>query len=211
MDYNEIFGFQRLTIVLVLLVISLGITILKSKLHIIVYCHINNKDISIRLNIKYLFSLININKQVYPPKNKINKVKQNKKKGHSKKSIRPYRKFLKLYKIIRKIEIYELYSKIEFGTENIEVTSFLYVLINSIYGFLASYLSPKKIYLGVNPNFTESYIVSNIKLHIQPTIKELMYIGIEILKIIIINKHHFKGGNKDEGDRVNTESNGNNA
>lgn len=222
MDYNEIFKLSSLLMLLILLVVLLGIITLNSKLKIILYSDINNSDISIKLNLRFMFDLIDINKEIYPLKenNKKkkkkrakykNNEKKNQEKGNNKNIKISLSEIVKIYKLVRKIEIHELHSKIEFGTEYIQVTSSLYVIINSIYGMTANYLNPEKMYLGVYPDFTKNFIIGSFKIHIEPTIKELVMILIELLKIFIKNKGKTKGGKFNEGNRFNTEFNGNNA
>lgn len=225
MDYNEIFKLSSLLMLLILLVVLLGIITLNSKLKIILYSDINNSDISIKLNLKFMFDLININKEIYPLKEKNKKGKKKKKKrkkpeknekknqekGNNKNIKITLSEIVNIYKLVRKIEIHELYSKIQFGTEYIQITSSLYVIINSIYGMAANYLNPEKMYLGVYPDFTKNFIIGSFKIHIEPTIKELVMILIELLKIFIKNKRKAKGGKFNEGNRINTEFNGNNA
>lgn len=219
MDYNEIFTIRLYMMLFILLVVFLGIIILNTKLDIILYSDINNSNISVKLNIKYMFSFIDINKQIYPQKIKKEKKrakphkeikKKKQKKGNNNIKISPYQ-IQKIYKLIRKIDINELYSKIEFGTDYIQITSFIYVLINCIYGFLANYLNPKKMYLGIHPDYTKNYLIGNFKIHIKPTVRELVYIGIELIKIFIKSKLNTKGGQKHEGNRINSKLNGNNA
>ncbi|MEF9992642.1 MAG: DUF2953 domain-containing protein [Romboutsia sp.] len=218
MNYNKVFIDFFLIILITTLILSLINVFLKSRLQIIILSEIKNKDINISLKIKYLFGLINIDKEIYPPKKKTNAKKtieknpENKKieKGKNKKSPVLTSDIVDIYKLIRNVEIYEFYSKLEIGSENIEFTSFLYVFINTIYGFLANYIDSTKMYLGVTPNFTKNCIIGSFKIHIKPSIKDLGNIGRKIYKLYKNSKGYSKGGNDDEGNRINTEPNGNN-
>lgn len=210
MRYNEIFTFPILVVLSILLVI----VFFRSSLDIILYSNINNKDICIKVNIKYMFNLVNINRQLYPPnKNKKNKMNRNKKKGDilNKNKILFFKDILSIYKLLKKIRVYEFYSDIKFGNKIIEFTSFIYFLINIIYGNLLNLIKPEKVYLKVNPNYTEDYIYGDIKMHIKPTIKDLIYITIGAYKIYKKNRGNNKEGDSNESNRVNTKSYGNNS
>lgn len=212
MDYNEILTMKSYIMLFILLVVLLALIILNTELDLILYSDINNSKISVNLNIKYMFGFIDIDKQIYPllSKKEEKKVKKEIKKG--KRNIKfSSSQIKKIYKIIRKIKIDELYSKFEFGTEYIQITSFIYVLVNCTYGFLANYLNPEKMYLSIRPVYTKNYIIGNFKIHIKPTIKQLVYFGIELIKAIVKSKINTKGGKKHEGNRINSEPNGNNA
>lgn len=217
MEYNEIFKFNSIIMLLILLVVLLVLIIINTKLDIMLYSHIDNKDISININIRALHKLINVTKQIYPLEvsgketSKKNSGKKKHKKGNNNVVKLKINDIRKIYSIIKKIKIYELYFSIEFGTDYIQLTSFLYVLLNSIYGFMASYLDSEKIYLKVKPDFTKNYIIGETRFQIETTPKELIAIAIEILKVIIKNKVKQKGGKKYEGNRFNTKSDGNNA
>jgi hypothetical protein len=154
-----------------------------TKINIKLLCDIKNEEILVFLNIKYLF--IKINKKIYPQNKKSkNSKKENQKKGNNNINIKTTQ-IKKIYKLIRKIETYELYSKIEFGTKHIYLTSFIYVLLNSIYGFFMNFFDFEKIYLSVTPDFTKEFTSGEIKIHIKPKIKDLVCIGIEFIKIIL--------------------------
>ncbi|MEG2789832.1 MAG: DUF2953 domain-containing protein, partial [Romboutsia sp.] len=148
------------------------------------------------------------NKQLYPPKSKEKKTNTNKKNERKKrKSKVKFEDILSIYNLLKKIKIEELYSEIEFGNENISFTTFIYIFINAIYGNLANIIEINKIYLSINPNFTKNYITTNIKLHIKPTIKDLIDIGKAIYKIYKNNKD----GEVNESNKFNEKSYGNNS
>lgn len=210
MRYNDIF---EISILLLLIIVILLTIIFKSGLNIIITADINNSDINVNLNIKYLFNLINIKIPIYPRvKNKRanNKTKrENINKAINKKAIE-IKDFKVIYKLIKKIKIQEVYSDVNFGNENVGFTCFIYVLINSIYGNIINIINPKKMYLKVNPDFTKTYIASNIKIHIKPTIKDLISVFIAILKIYKKIKIKKKDGGKGEINRANTKPYGDN-
>ncbi len=65
MELNELFNFKYL-IIAVIFIISVTMLILISHINILIIADIKNKDICLKLNIKYMFNLININRQLYP-------------------------------------------------------------------------------------------------------------------------------------------------
>ncbi|HSQ88280.1 MAG TPA: DUF2953 domain-containing protein [Romboutsia sp.] len=196
-----------------MILIVLAIMIIKSALNIVLTVYINNSDINVNFNIKYLFNLINIKIKIYPKSKKnpaINKTKrENINKGINKKAIE-IEDFKVIYKLMKKIKIQEVYSDVSFGNENLGFTCFIYVFINSIYGNIINIISPEKMYLKVKPDFIKNYIVSNIKIHIKLTIKDIISIFIAILKIYKKIKIKKKDGGKSEISRVNTKSYGDN-
>jgi hypothetical protein len=214
MRYNDIFVIIFfLSILLALFILPLAL-ILKSYLNIMLTCDVSNNDINIKLNIKYLFNLINIKVPIYSNnKNKKIKNKKNKKepinKGINKKAIK-IEDLKIIYKLVKKIKIKEIYSDINFGNENINFTCFIYVFINCIYGNLINIINPEKIYLNANPNFTKNYINASIKLHVKLTIKDITSIAIAIFKIYKKTKMKKKDGDDSEINRVNTKSYGDN-
>ena len=120
MKHNEMFNlyFFIAIIILVLFIIY------KSRLNIIISIDIDNNTKLIKLNIKYLFNLLNIKIQLYPPKKRIvNKVGMKNKKVKEK--VKKRKKYifsddiLRIYKIASNIRIKELYSNISFGNKNI--------------------------------------------------------------------------------------------
>ncbi|MGG7060521.1 DUF2953 domain-containing protein, partial [Clostridium tertium] len=115
--------------------------------------------------------------------------------------------------LIFKVKVEEIYSYISFGNENVIFTSFIYVFINTIYGNVINIFSPNKIYLNITPDFTKNYIKGNVKIHIKPTIKDIINISIAMIKIykkVKVNKRIKKDGGKIEINRVNTKSYGKN-
>ncbi|TQX12231.1 DUF2953 domain-containing protein, partial [Clostridioides difficile] len=60
MELNELFNFKYL-IIAVIFIISVTMLILISHINILIIADIKNKDICLKLNIKYMFNLININ------------------------------------------------------------------------------------------------------------------------------------------------------
>ncbi|MDO7203037.1 hypothetical protein Q5M85_00960 [Paraclostridium bifermentans] len=51
---------------------------------------------------------------------------------------------LALYRIVRKVQVSEVYSNLSYGSENINFTSFIYVLINILYGNISNYFDSEK-------------------------------------------------------------------
>lgn len=193
---------------------------IKSSINIIIIGEVNNNNININLNIKYMFNLINIKIPIYP----LNKVKVKKDKNKSKKNIKhqnikidkksiEVNDIKNIINLIFKVKVEEIYSYISFGNENVIFTSFIYVFINTIYGNVINIFSPNKIYLNITPDFTKNYIKGNVKIHIKPTIKDIINISIAMIKIykkVKVNKRIKKDGGKIEINRVNTKSYGKN-
>lgn len=207
MRYNDIF-------VIIFFLSILVELIFKSYLNIMLTCDVSNNDINIKLNIKYLFNLINIKVQIYSNnKNKKVKNKKNKKelinKGINKKAIK-IEDLKIIYKLVKKIKTKEIYSDINFGNENINFTCFIYVFINCIYGNLINIINSENIYLKVNPNFTKNYMNASIKLHVKPTIKDITSIAIAVFKIYKKIKMKKEDGGDSEINRINTKSYGDN-
>ncbi|MFN1808222.1 hypothetical protein ACK2F5_14415 [Clostridioides difficile] len=75
MELNELFNFKYL-IIAVIFIISVTMLILISHINILIIADIKNKDICLKLNIKYMFNLININRQLYPAENSKNNDKK---------------------------------------------------------------------------------------------------------------------------------------
>lgn len=218
MRYNEIF---LITILILIIFTSMLIfKFIKSSINIIIIGEVNNNNININLNIKYMFNLINIKIPIYP----LNKVKVKKDKNKSKKNIKHQnikidKKSIEvsdiknIINLIFKVKVEEIYSYISFGNENVIFTSFIYVFINTIYGNVINIFSPNKIYLNITPDFTKNYIKGNVKIHIKPTIKDIINISIAMIKIykkVKVNKRIKKDGGKIEINRVNTKSYGKN-
>ncbi len=208
MKHNEMFSlyFFIAIIILVLFIIY------KSRLNIIISIDIDNNTKLIKLNIKYLFNLLNIKIQLYPPKKSIGK-KVGIKNKKVKEKVKKRKKYiftddiLRIYKIANNIRIKELYSNINFGNKNIYFTCFIFVFINTIYGNLSSLINAEKIYLNVVPNFLENYINGRVKIHISPKIEDLLKLAMAFIKIYRKNKD----GDHNESNRVNTKSYGDNA
>lgn len=190
--------------VLILLIIIVGFFALVA--NIVLTIRIKDNDIKIKLNIRLLLNLIDINRQLYPPKQTKKIKKRGGKKRHFNKKLRA-EDIQEIYRFIRKIEVYDLYSDIEFGNSNVGFTSFIYVFINFIYGNIISIINPRKIYLNVLPDFTKDYLVANIKVHIRPKIRNLILVFIVIKKI---NKNNKEVANN-EGNRFNTKAYGDNS
>lgn len=222
MRYNEIF---LITILILIIFTSVLIfKFIKSSINIIIIGEVNNNYVNINLNIKYMFNLINIKIPIYPLNKEKGKVKKDKNKNKNKKNIKHQnsnidKKSIEVYdikniiKLIFKVKVEEIYSYISFGNENIVFTSFIYVFINTIYGNVINIFSPNKIYLNITPDFTKNYIKGNVKIHIKPTIKDIINISIAMIKIYKkakVNKKIKKDGGKIEINRVNTKSYGKN-
>lgn len=210
MRYNELFNIPLGIIIFVLVFLIIIISFCKLVLDIIITLDINNEDVIIKLNIKYINGLLNINKQIYPKSNKNIKEKKNKKgENKGKHKIHVLKKdLIVIYKLTDYLRLYEFYSSIEIGSTYMGFTAFMCVFVNIIYGNLSNLINPTKIYLRFRPNFTENFIKTHIKIHMKPTIKDLVYIGIRILKIFIKKS---KEGEKNESHWFNTKSYGDNS
>lgn len=218
MRYNEIF---LITILILIIFTSVLIfKFIKSSINIIIIGEVNNNDININLNIKYMFNLINIKIPIYPlNKEKVKKDKNKSKKNIKHQNIKIDKKSIEVNDIknvinlIFKVKVEEIYSYISIGNENVIFTSFIYVFINTIYGNVINIFSPNKIYLNITPDFTKNYIKGNVKIHIKPSIKDIINISIAMIKIYKkskVNKRIKKDGGKIEINRVNTKSYGKN-
>lgn len=205
MEYNEI---------LVVLIIILVIYFLNSGLSIILLCNANNKDIKVNVSIRYFFNLIKINFQIYPIKNKDKKekkVKKEAKKVKNKIQMPSKKDLLQIYNSIKKIDIKEIYSDIYLGNENVYFVCFINLLINTIYANLINIFNSEKVYLKITPNFMESVLKANIKLHIKITFKTIIEIGFKVLKVYIKSNKKVKEANKNERTWFNKKSYGNNS
>lgn len=205
MEYNEI---------LVVLIIILVIYFLNSGLNIILLCNANNKDIKVNISIRYFFNLIKINFQIYPIKNKDKKekkVKKEAKKVKNKIQMPSKKDLLQIYNSIKKIDIKEIYSDIYLGNENVYFVCFINLLINTIYGNLINIFNSEKVYLKITPNFIETVLKANIKLHIKITFKTIIEIGFKVLKVYIKSNKKVKEANKNERTWFNKKSYGNNS
>lgn len=205
MEYNEI---------LVVLIIILVIYFLNSGLNIILLCNANNKDIKVNISIRYFFNLIKINFQIYPIKNKDKKekkVKKEAKKVKNKIQMPSKKDLLQIYNSIKKIDIKEIYSDIYLGNENVYFVCFINLLINTIYGNLINIFNSEKVYLKITPNFIETVMKANIKLHIKITFKTIIEIAFKVLKVYIKSNKKVKEANKNERTWFNKKSYGNNS
>jgi len=205
MEYNEI---------LVVLIIILVIYFLNSGLNIILLCNANNKDIKVNISIRYFFNLIKINFQIYPIKNKDKKekkVKKEAKKVKNKIQMPSKKDLLQIYNSIKKIDIKEIYSDIYLGNENVYFVCFINLLINTIYVNLINIFNSEKVYLKITPNFMESVLKANIKLHIKITFKTIIEIGFKLLEVYIKRNKKVKEANKNERTWFNKKSYGNNS
>lgn len=176
---------------LAILILSFAI----SKVHIILNVEANNSKIKIIINIRYLFNLINIKKQLYPLKGKQRKRKEKKANTIKNNKIKiklALSNFLTIYRTIEKIEIYEIYSKVSYGSKVFNFTSFIFILINCIYADIYNIVNTKKIYLGVKPDYTKNYLKANIKIHATPSIKDIANVVIAVIKISNKNKEALK-------------------
>lgn len=205
MEYNEI---------LLVLIIILVIYFLNSGLNIILLCNANNKDIKVNISIRYFFNLIKINFQIYPIKNKDKKekkVKKEAKKVKNKIQMPSKKDLLQIYNSIKKIDIKEIYSDIYLGNENVYFVCFINLLINTIYANLINIFNSEKVYLKITPNFIETVMKANIKLHIKITFKTIIEIGFKLLKVYIKRNKKVKEANKNERTWFNKKSYGNNS
>ena len=163
------------------------------------------------------FNIININIPIY-----LRKVESKKKELKKSKRKRKLIKKLKSRKILardvfaicrqlKKIDIEEFYSDVHIGNTNISITNFIYLFVNLIYGNLINIIDPNKFYMNIKPNFIENKLYIDFKIHVKPSIKNI----IDILKAILIaNKNSKKIKKEDkkyESNRINTKHHGNNA
>lgn len=213
MNYSDIFNF----LIIIVFIISILIIFIKMPFHIILTSKVVNKDIKIDLNLRYMFNIININIPIYPRKIKSmeKELKKSKRKIILIEKIKGrkilIKDFLEIYKSLIKIEIEEFYSNIHIGNTNIAITNFAYLFVNLIYGNLINIINPNKFYMNIKPNFIENKLYIDFKIHLKPSIKNI----IDILKsIFIANKNSKKIKEEDkkyESNRINTKYHGNNA
>lgn len=208
MDYSDLFNF----LIVLLIIVSLLTIFINMPLHIILTTKVVNKDIKIDLNLKYMFNIINIKIPIYPRKTKFKKKepKKNKVEKSSKNKIL-LNDVRNILSALKKVEIEEFYSDIIIGNTNIGVTTFFYLLVNLIYGNLVNIITPNKFYMNIKPNFIENKMYIDFKIHVKPTIKNL----VDILKATFIANKNSKNIKKEdikhESSGVNTKYNGNNA
>ena len=147
-------------ILIIFFLVALIAAILQSMFHLIFTVDIENTDLCIKLYIKYMFNLVNIEKQLYPPTNKKNRRKAKYKNPVKKSKIKTKLFFSDLLSILRlldEIKVREVYSKINYGSGIFTFTSFIYILINTIYGNISNIIHTDKLYLVVNPDYTKVY------------------------------------------------------
>lgn len=190
MNYSDIFNF----LMIILVIISILAMFIKMPLHIILTSKVVNQDIKINLNLRYMFNIININIPIYP-----RKVESKKKELKKSKRKRIFIKKLKSRKILirnvfaicrqlKKIEIEEFYSDVNIGHTNISITNFVYLFVNLIYGNLINIIDSSKFYMNIKPNFIENKIYIDFKIHIKPSIKNI----IDILGVMFIANKNSK-------------------
>lgn len=212
MNYSDIFNF----FMIILVIISILTIFIKTPFHIILTSKVVNKDIKIDLNLRYMFNIININIPIYPRKIE-SKKKELKKSKRKRKLIKKLKSrkilakdFFAIYRALKKIDIEEFYSDVHIGNTNIAIINFTYLFVNLIYGKLINIIDSNKFYLNIKPNFIENKLYMDFKIHLKPSIKNI----INILKAIFIaNKNSKKikeEGKKYESNRINTKHHGNN-
>lgn len=197
-------------ILIIFFLVVLITAILKSMIHLIFTVDIENKDLCVKLYIKYMFNLVNIEKQLYPQTNEKNRRKAKDKNSVKKSKIKTklfFSDILSVLRLLDKIKIHEVYSKVNYGSEVFTFTSFLYILINTIYGNIANIVNTDKLYLAVNPDYTKKFIRASIRVHAVPKVKDLIKVGIAFIKIYNKNKE----ASKHESDKFNTKSYGDNS
>ena len=184
------------------------IFLLNRSIHLIIVSEVENENVSVKVTIKFFFNLINMTKTLYP-KTKKEKKKSNLKYKKNKEDKSSSKRFdlkkievtnlVVLYRIVKKIKITEVYSNLSYGSENISFTSFIYVLVNAVYGNISNYLESEKMYLKVRPCYTRNYIRYRGILHLSPTIKDIIIIIRGIFKIYFeIRKYKKIKYNKEE-------------
>lgn len=186
MNYKDLFSILFFSIVVGIPILFF---ILKSSIHLIVTANIDNQDTEVKVSFRYFFNLINITKTIYPI-SKPKEEKENKKNKECKSESKKVRlkmieleNLLVLYRTLRKVKTSEIYSNLSYGSENINFTSFIYVLINALYGNISNYFDSEKMYLKVTPCYTQNFIKYKGVVHIRPTIKDVVIIFRGILKI----------------------------
>ena len=217
MEYKKLISIVFFFIVLVIPILFL---ILSRRIHLIVTANIHNNNIKINVSFRCFFNLINITKVIYPiskpsveKKNKNNKESKHK---NLKLQMIELKNLIVLYKTIRKIKIREIYSNLYYGSENINFTSIIYVLINVLYGNISNYFDSEKMYLKITPCYTQNFIKYEGVVHITPTIKDIIVLTKGIYKIYIDIKKYKKikyneECEKDEIGKFNKEYNGYNS
>ncbi|MDR1773861.1 MAG: hypothetical protein LBR30_03175, partial [Clostridioides sp.] len=132
-------------LIFLVLIFILLVVILKQRIKIIIYAEIHDKNMTIKVNVRYLFDLINVTKELYS--------NTSKKKKKEEKSIANSRVLLEdildAYDLLKDINIEGMYSEIIYGNTNVKLTTGVYVLVNAIYGFFANVLNPKNMNLNI--------------------------------------------------------------
>lgn len=156
----------------------------------IISFEIHNKDVVVKVSFRCFFNLINITKVVYPISKTSEDIKSDSKnKEENKKAKSLYLKKIEIEDLIiilgliSKIKILEIYSDLDYGYDVIEITSFLYVLINTIYGNIFSYFDAKEMNLKVTTCYTRDYIDYMGRVHIKPNLRDVIIIAIAMFKI----------------------------
>ncbi|MGL5716683.1 MAG: hypothetical protein ACRCX2_26955 [Paraclostridium sp.] len=212
MDYKDLIIVIILLILIIVLACILIFLFLKVGFNFIVSSNIHNKDIEVKVSLRCFFNLINISKVIYTIKKsgEFTNNKKSKRKKSSDKEDKNQSKFLHLKKIeledllvlfrlLKKVNIVEINSNLEYGTQIIELNSAIYVIVNIIYGNIFNYFNSKKIYLKVTPCYTKDYINYKGTVHIRPTFKDIISIAIAMLRIYIkIKKYARVKHNKEE-------------
>ena len=208
MNYKDMGHILLSYIVFSLPIILSIIFLLNRSIHLIIVSEVENENVSVKVTIKFFFNLINMTKTLYPitkqEKKKSNlKYKKNKEDESSSKRFDLKKievtNLVVLYRIVKKIKITEVYSNLSYGSENISFTSFIYVLVNAVYGNISNYLESEKMYLKVRPCYTGNYIRYRGILHLSPTIKDIIIIIRGIFKIYFeIRKYKKIKYNKEE-------------
>ncbi|WP_297135759.1 DUF2953 domain-containing protein [Terrisporobacter sp.] len=157
--------------ILILLIISYN--------HFILTIYIKDNKVKVLLNIKMLFKLIRIKKQIYPGKKK----KKNKKIGI--KNIKFLRGELQnIIDLCKKIKIVEVYSNLKISNKNTYITIYLSALINGIYGNIINIFDYEKIYLNLVQSFTDDYFDGTIRIHIKLRMNNIVKAILLIFKIM---------------------------
>lgn len=208
MNYKDMGHILLSYIVFSLPIILSIIFLLNRSIHLIIVSEVENENVSVKVTIKFFFNLINMTKTLYPitkkEKKKSNlKYKKNKEDKSSSKRFDLKKievtNLVVLYRIVKKIKITEVYSNLSYGSENISFTSFIYVLVNAVYGNISNYLESEKMYLKVRPCYTRNYIRYRGILHLSPTVKDIVILIRGIFKIYFeIRKYKKIKYNKEE-------------
>lgn len=186
MNYKDLFSILFFSIVVGIPILFF---ILNSSIHLIITANIDNQNTEVKVSFRYFFNLINITKTIYPiskPKEEKKNKKNKESKSKSKKVILKMielENLLVLCRTIRKVKISEIYSNLSYGSETINFTSFIYVLINVLYGNISNYFDSEKMYLKVTPCYTQNFIKYKGVVHVRPTIKDVVTLFRAILKI----------------------------